>query len=181
MECEEERKSYDFVCVDCGFKLFDCLGDDLSDWHESAELCKTWKAQGQKVVFTNGCFDLLHPGHIQYLNDAKALGDKLIIGLNADDSIARLKGSSRPINPLKDRAAMLMGLKAVDAVVAFEEDTPLNLISLLLPDVLVKGGDYAADDIVGAKEVRDAGGEVIVVPFLDGYSSSKLIERIKAS
>jgi len=140
-----------------------------------------WVEQGKKVVFTNGCFDLLHPGHIKYLNDAKALGDVLIIGLNADDSISRLKGDSRPINPLTDRAAMLMGLKAVDAVVVFEEDTPKKLIAKLLPDVLVKGGDYAADDIVGAKEVRDAGGEVIVVPFLAGYSSSKLIERIKAS
>ena len=138
-------------------------------------------AQGKKVVFTNGCFDLLHPGHIQYLSDAKALGDVLILGLNADASISRLKGDSRPINPLQDRAVMLSGLRSVDAVVAFEEDTPQKLIAMLLPDVLVKGGDYAPDDIVGAKEVREAGGEVVVVPFLDGYSSSKLIERIKAS
>ena len=148
---------------------------------EAVTLRRQWAEQGKKVVFTNGCFDLLHPGHIQYLNDAKALGDVLMLGLNADASISRLKGSTRPINPLHDRAAMLNGLKAVDAVVAFEEDTPQKLISLLLPDVLVKGGDYVADDIVGAKEVRDAGGEVVVVPFLDGYSSSKLIERIKAS
>ena len=153
----------------------------MLNWDEALKLRKTWAAQGKKVVFTNGCFDLLHPGHIKYLNDAKALGDVLILGLNADASISRLKGDSRPINPLTDRAAMLMGLKAVDAVVAFEEDTPKNLIAMLLPDVLVKGGDYTADDIVGAKEVRDAGGEVIVVSFLDGYSSSKLIERIKAS
>ena len=151
------------------------------DWPESAELCETWKAQGHKVVFTNGCFDLLHPGHIQYLSDAKALGDKLIVGLNTDDSISRLKGSARPINPLGDRAFMLMGLKAVDAVVAFAEDTPRQLIALLLPDVLVKGGDYKPDDIVGASEVREHGGEVVVVPFLEGYSSSRLIERIKAS
>ncbi len=151
------------------------------DWPESVKLCETWKAQGHKVVFTNGCFDLLHPGHIQYLSDAKALGDKLIVGLNTDDSISRLKGSSRPINPLGDRAFMLMGLKAVDAVVAFAEDTPRQLIALLLPDVLVKGGDYKPDDIVGASEVREHGGEVVVVPFLEGYSSSRLIERIKAS
>ncbi|MDQ6980103.1 MAG: D-glycero-beta-D-manno-heptose 1-phosphate adenylyltransferase [Ghiorsea sp.] len=157
------------------------MNPNLLSWEEAKALRETWAEQGQRVVFTNGCFDLLHPGHIQYLNDAKALGDKLILGLNADASISRLKGDSRPINPLKDRAAMLMGLKSMDAVVAFEEDTPQNLITLLLPDVLVKGGDYTADDIVGAKEVRDTGGEVIVVPFLEGYSSSKLIERIKAS
>jgi len=150
-------------------------------WEQAQDLCHGWKKAGLKVVFTNGCFDLLHPGHIKYLADAKALGDKLILGLNADASISRLKGSSRPINGLKDRAAMLKGLKSVDAVVAFEEDTPQHLITLLLPDVLVKGGDYNTDDIVGAKEVRDAGGEVIVVPFLDGYSSSNLIQRIKAA
>jgi len=154
---------------------------ELLSWEEAKKRRNSWKKQGEKVVFTNGCFDLLHPGHIQYLNDARALGDVLVLGLNADDSISRLKGSSRPINPLLDRAAMLRGLKSVDAVVAFEADTPQDLIALLLPDVLVKGGDYAAADIVGAKEVRAAGGEVIVVPFLPGYSSSKLIERIKAS
>jgi len=174
-----------FLHTDCHHLFRACLGDELSQslltWGEAKQLREQWAAQGKKVVFTNGCFDLLHPGHIKYLEDAKALGDVLILGLNADASISRLKGDSRPINPLKDRAAMLMGLKSMDAVVAFEEDTPQNLITLLLPDVLVKGGDYEADDIVGAKEVRDAGGEVIVVPFLDGYSSSKLIERIKTS
>jgi len=161
------------------------LGDELNQplltWDEAKQLREQWAEQGERVVFTNGCFDLLHPGHVKYLADAKALGDVLILGLNADASISRLKGDSRPINPLKDRAAMLMGLKSIDAIVAFEEDTPQNLIALLLPDVLVKGGDYTADDIVGAKEVCDAGGEVVVVPFLEGYSSSKLIERIKAS
>ncbi len=171
--------------ADCHDLFCHCLGNELNQnllsWENAKALRDTWAEQGQKVVFTNGCFDLLHPGHVQYLNDAKALGDKLIIGLNADASISRLKGDSRPINMLVDRAAMLMGLKSVDAVVAFEEDTPQKLIAMLLPDVLVKGGDYAVDDIVGAKEVRNAGGEVIVVPFLEGYSSSKLIERIKAS
>ncbi len=184
---EQTRKEKTLVVLhpDCYDLLCHCLGDELSKvlltWEEAKQLREQWAAQDKKVVFTNGCFDLLHPGHIKYLVDAKALGDVLILGLNADASISRLKGDSRPINPLNDRAAMLMGLKSMDAVVAFEEDTPLNLISLLLPDVLVKGGDYAPDDIVGAKEVRGAGGEVIVVPFLEGYSSSKLIERIKAS
>jgi len=152
---------------------------DVSNWMDAKDTRDAWATATKKVVFTNGCFDLLHPGHVRYLEDAKALGDVLIIGLNADESISRLKGASRPINPLKDRAHMLMGLKAVDLVVSFEEDTPLNLIQTLLPDVLVKGGDYLPDDIVGAKEVREHGGEVIVVPFLDGYSSTNLINRIK--
>ena len=152
---------------------------DVTHWAEAKVIRDTWAIASKKVVFTNGCFDLLHPGHVRYLEDAKALGDVLIVGLNADASIARLKGETRPINPLKDRAHMLMGLRAVDLVVSFEEDTPLNLIKTLLPDVLVKGGDYQPDEIVGAKEVREHGGEVIVVPFLDGYSSTKLITRIK--
>jgi len=131
------------------------------------------------VVFTNGCFDLLHPGHINYLEDAKKMGDILIIGLNSDDSIRNLKGPLRPVNGLADRAHMLTALRSVDLVVPFSQDTPINLIKALLPDVLVKGGDYMPDDIVGAKEVSKAGGEVIVVPFLGGYSSTTLINRIK--
>lgn len=161
------------------------LGDELSvaltPWPEAKIHRQTLADAGKKVVFTNGCFDLLHPGHIKYLEDAKALGDFLIIGLNSDASIVRLKGESRPINSLNDRATMLRGLKAVDLIVSFDEDTPLQLIGTLLPDLLVKGGDYAADDIVGAKEVREHGGQVVVVPFLKGYSSSNLIKRIKAS
>jgi len=147
------------------------------------ELCQQrqlWKEQGKRVVFTNGCFDLLHPGHITYLQDAKALGDVLIIGLNDDASIRRLKGDARPINTLQDRAMMLAALKPVDAVVVFSEDTPFNLISALLPDVLVKGGDYAPDNIVGADVVQAAGGHVTVIPFLDGYSSTRLIQKIIA-
>ncbi|MDX8383375.1 MAG: D-glycero-beta-D-manno-heptose 1-phosphate adenylyltransferase [Ghiorsea sp.] len=153
----------------------------LATWDEAQACCNKWKQEATKVVFTNGCFDLLHPGHIKYLADAQALGDVLVVGLNADASIARLKGETRPINPLLDRAAMLMGLKSVDLVVDFAEDTPLKLIAALLPDVLVKGGDYVADEIVGASEVVAAGGEVIVVPFLQGYSSTRLIERIALS
>jgi len=142
---------------------------------------KTWKSEGKKIVFTNGCFDLLHPGHIDYLEKAAAHGDAFIIGLNDDNSIRRLKGARRPINPLKDRMIMLSALRAVDLVVPFSEDTPLNLISALLPDILIKGGDYQPDDIVGASEVRGNGGEVLVIPFVDGYSSSKLIHRIQHS
>ncbi len=153
---------------------------DITSLQQAQQQVRQWKNEGKRIVFTNGCFDLLHPGHIDYLNKAAALGDKLIIGLNDDDSIRRLKGTSRPINPLPDRAVMLAALRAVALVVPFSEDTPLKLIIALMPDILVKGGDYQADDIVGAAEVRQHGGEVIVMPFLDGYSSSGLIQRIQS-
>ncbi len=132
---------------------------------------------GRRIVFTNGCFDLLHAGHVQYLNAARALGDVLIVGLNSDDSVRRLKGSGRPINAEADRAAVLAGLQAVDYVVTFDQDTPLELIRALLPDVLVKGGDYRPDQIVGATEVIAAGGEVKTLDFLQGRSSSAMIQR----
>jgi D-beta-D-heptose 7-phosphate kinase/D-beta-D-heptose 1-phosphate adenosyltransferase len=153
--------------------------DCLVELPEAVRLRKNWYERDMRVVFTNGCFDLLHPGHVNYLEDAGNMGDVLIIGLNSDDSVRQLKGPSRPINSLADRAHMLAALRAVDLVVPFSEETPINLIKALLPDILVKGGDYIPDDIVGAKEVREAGGEVIVVPFLGGYSSSTLIDRIK--
>jgi len=149
--------------------------------HEAQKKLEEWRLQGKRIVFTNGCFDLLHPGHIDYLQKSRALGDVLIIGLNDDDSIRRLKGSARPINPLPDRAVMLASLRAVDMVVSFTEDTPLELIKSLMPDVLVKGGDYEPDSIVGAKEIRESGGEVVVMPFVGGHSSSELIERIKTA
>lgn len=142
---------------------------------------EAWKLAGYKIVFTNGCFDLLHPGHIDYLDKAAAYGDRLVIGLNDDASIRRLKGDTRPINPLHDRSIMLAALRAVDLVVPFCEDTPLKLIKTLMPDILIKGGDYQPDDIVGATEVRAHGGEVLVIPFVDGYSSSTLIQRIQAN
>jgi len=138
-----------------------------------------WRRQGKRIVFTNGCFDLLHPGHVHYLRAARALGDFLIVGLNDDDSIRRLKGPSRPVNDIDHRACMLAALKPVDMVVPFSEDTPLNLIKSLMPDILVKGGDYRPDDIVGAMEVRRNGGDVIVIPFLDGHSSTGMIARIR--
>ena len=153
--------------------------DYFVELSEAVALRKNWHERDMRVVFTNGCFDLLHPGHVNYLDDAKKLGDVLIIGLNSDDSIRELKGSLRPVNKLSDRAHMLAALRSVDLVVPFSDKTPINLIKALLPDVLVKGGDYRADEIVGAKEVREAGGEVIVVPFIGGYSSSTLIDRIQ--
>lgn len=143
------------------------------------KLVEDWKNEGKKVVFTNGVFDLLHIGHITYLSKAAELGDKLIIGLNADSSVKRIKGESRPINDQNSRAALLAAFFFVDAVVIFEEATPLNLISTLLPDVLIKGADYSIENIVGAKEVLANGGEVKTITFVDGYSSTSIINRIK--
>ena len=140
---------------------------------------KEWKSEGKKVVFTNGVFDLLHIGHITYLSKAAELGDKLIIGLNADSSVKRIKGDSRPINPQDSRAALLASFFFVDAVVVFEEDTPLNLITALMPDILIKGADYTIDNIVGAKEVLANGGEVETITFVEGYSSTSIIQKIR--
>lgn len=138
-----------------------------------------WKAEGQKVVFTNGCFDLLHTGHITYLAKAAELGNKLIIGLNTDSSVKQLKGESRPVNDQNTRALIMASLFFVDAVVLFADDTPHELIKTLLPDVLVKGGDYTVDNIVGAAEVIANGGEVKTITFVDGYSSTAIIEKIR--
>jgi rfaE bifunctional protein nucleotidyltransferase chain/domain len=138
-----------------------------------------WKAEGKKVVFTNGVFDLLHIGHITYMAKAAELGDKLIIGLNADASVKRIKGDDRPVNDQDSRVLLLAALFFVDAVVLFEEDTPQQLISAILPDVLVKGADYTIENIVGAKEVIANGGEVKTITFVDGHSSTSIIQKIK--
>lgn len=138
------------------------------------------RSQGKTVVFTNGCFDILHIGHVSYLEAAKKLGDVLLVGVNSDDSVRRLKGASRPVNSEFDRAALLSALRAVDYTCIFEEDTPLNLITLLRPDVLVKGGDYTPETIVGGDIVRGHGGSVVVLPFVEGKSTSLIIERINA-
>jgi rfaE bifunctional protein nucleotidyltransferase chain/domain len=132
-----------------------------------------WKSQGEKIVFTNGCFDVFHAGHAFILNTAKTFGTKLIVGLNSDVSVAALKGSSRPINKSQDRIYVLSSLTAVDAVSVFDDATPLELIKAIQPNVLVKGGDYNIENIVGAKEVLANGGKVEIVPLLDGLSSSK--------
>ena len=133
------------------------------------------------MVFTNGCFDILHRGHVEYLYAARELGDALVVGVNTDDSVRRLKGPSRPVVPLEDRLYVLAGLGCVDAVTPFAEDTPRELIAALLPDVLVKGGDYDADEVVGAREVRDAGGKVVILPFVEGRSTTGLIRRLRGS
>jgi rfaE bifunctional protein nucleotidyltransferase chain/domain len=131
------------------------------------------------VVFTNGCFDLLHRGHVEYLYAARALGDVLVVGLNTDDSVHRLKGPGRPVTAEHDRAIVLAGLACVDAITFFEEDTPRELIAALLPDLLVKGGDYRPEDIVGAEEVKAAGGRVVVLPYVSGRSTTQILQRIE--
>ena len=145
---------------------------------EALAAVRATQAAGDRVVMTNGCFDLLHPGHVRYLNDAAALGERLLVAVNADDSVRRLKGVGRPVNPLASRMEVLAGLRAVDWVVAFDEDTPRELIRRLAPDVLVKGGDYSIETIVGADEVLARGGQVRVLPFHDGHSSTAVIASV---
>ena len=135
------------------------------------------RPRSARVVFTNGCFDVLHRGHVEYLEAARGMGDLLVVGLNTDDSVRRLKGPSRPVNPEDDRAYVLAGLAAVDYVTFFAEDTPRDLIVALLPDVLVKGGDYRKEDIVGGAEVEAAGGEVVVAPLVPGRSTTAILQR----
>jgi D-beta-D-heptose 7-phosphate kinase/D-beta-D-heptose 1-phosphate adenosyltransferase len=136
-----------------------------------------WHAQGLSTVLTNGCFDLLHIGHVTLLDDARRTGDRLIVAINSDASVTELKGPSRPIVPEHARARVLAGLAAVDAVVIYDEPTPLEVMLALRPDVIVKGGDYVADEIIGAKEVRSWGGRVEIVPFVPGFSTTQLIAR----
>ena len=131
------------------------------------------------LCFTNGCFDLIHPGHVQYLEDVRALGDFLVVGLNSDASVARLKGPSRPLQDEWARAMILLGLRSVDAVIRFDEDTPLELITALQPDLLAKGGDYTPETVVGKDVVEARGGRLVLVPFLPGHSSSTIVERIR--
>lgn len=133
------------------------------------------------MVFTNGVFDLLHPGHIDLLTAARAAGDALVVGMNSDDSVRRLKGPTRPVKKEADRAYVLAALECVDQVVTFSEDTPLELVKRLRPDIIVKGGDYAEDTIVGAEEVKSWGGRVIVVPLTPGQSTTRIVERMRES
>ena len=146
---------------------------------EAKNCIQGWKSSGEIVVFTNGCFDLLHRGHIDYLTEAKDLGSKLIIGLNSDVSVQKLKGINRPIQSEHDRAVILNALQIVDAVVIFSEETPLELIRELKPDILVKGGDYSKASIVGAEDVLKNGGAVRIIPFRKGCSTSLMLEKIQ--
>ena len=146
---------------------------------EIISFCDDTRKQGKTIVFTNGCFDILHRGHIEYLQSAAALGDVLIIGLNTDASVKRIKSKGRPINSEDDRAAVLAALRCVDAVCLFDEDTPLELIKAIKPDILVKGSDYNPEDIVGYTEVMKNSGRVVTVPLVQGKSTTELIQRIK--
>jgi rfaE bifunctional protein nucleotidyltransferase chain/domain len=139
-----------------------------------------WKDQGYEVVFSNGCFDVLHLGHVDYLERAKALADKLVVGINSDSSVSRLKGAHRPINPEFARARLIAALAFVDLVLIFEQDTPLQIIEALKPDVLVKGSDYTLDQIVGADLVIENGGRVQTLDLVEGFSTTKTLEKIKA-
>ena len=139
------------------------------------------KRNGRRVVFTNGCFDLMHPGHIRILEEARALGDALIVGLNSDASVRSLKGAGRPLIPESERAEILAALECVDAVVIFNEPTPREIISRLLPDILVKGGDWAGDQIIGREEVEAAGGRVVSIPVVPGYSTTNILQKMRAA
>lgn len=159
-------------------------GDDpeiagLASRSRLGEICRDLRLQGKRLVFTNGCFDLVHPGHVLYLAAAAALGDVLVVGLNSDRSVRALKGPNRPVVDERGRAIVLLGLRSVGLVSVFEEPTPLELIRVVLPDILVKGGDYRPEEVVGREVVEAHGGAVRIVPFHPGYSSSSLVRRIR--
>jgi rfaE bifunctional protein nucleotidyltransferase chain/domain len=137
------------------------------------------REKGKKIVFTNGCFDIIHAGHVDYLEKAKSLGDFLVVGLNSDESVKRLKGPTRPVNPVEQRKKVLQALKPVDLVIVFEEDTPERLIKEIKPDVLVKGGDWKIENIVGADFVMSYGGKVYTIDFVYNTSTTKIIEKVK--
>jgi rfaE bifunctional protein nucleotidyltransferase chain/domain len=146
---------------------------------EGAELAAAWRRDGRRIVFTNGVFDILHPGHLRYLQHARSLGDILVIGLNSDASVRRNKGADRPINPQEERAEVLEALECVNLVVLFDEDTPAEIIRAIQPDILVKGADWAEDAIVGRDTVEALGGRVVRVPVEPGFSTTAIIERIR--
>ena len=149
------------------------------NWSQAKQAIDQWHERGEKIVFTNGCFDIIHVGHVTYLEQAAGLGDRLVIGLNSDDSTTRLKGPGRPINNQAARAHVLAALAVTDLVVVFDEDTPLDLITHLTPDILSKGGDYDPEEVVGGSHVREHGGRVVILPFVDGFSTTSIESRIK--
>jgi D-glycero-beta-D-manno-heptose 1-phosphate adenylyltransferase len=155
------------------------LGAGILSLHEAILQFGPRKRNGQRVVFTNGCFDLLHPGHIETLEKARGFGDALIVGVNSDRSVREMKGAGRPILPERERAEILAALECVDGVVIFDEPTPRETIAALLPDLLVKGGDWASDRIVGREEVEAAGGKVQLIPVVSGYSTTAIVEKIR--
>jgi rfaE bifunctional protein nucleotidyltransferase chain/domain len=158
----------------------DLLNSKVAAPIEVSRIIEGLRLKGRKIVFTNGCFDILHQGHVECLSKARDLGNFLIVGLNSDASVKKLnKGDDRPVNNENSRAKVLASLGMVDAVVIFGEDTPIELIKLFRPNVLVKGGDYKAEEIVGYKEVKASGGEVVIIPFVEGFSTTKTIGKMK--
>lgn len=153
--------------------------DKIMDVKTLTNLVEGWRIKGQKIVFTNGCFDILHHGHVTLLLQAAELGNRLVLGINTDSSVKKLKGDSRPINDEASRALLLAAQLYVDAVVLFDEDTPLELIEALKPDVLVKGGDYTPETVVGSDFVQHYGGETVIIPLVAGFSTTGLIEKMK--
>ncbi len=151
----------------------------IKTFQEASAQVKGWQHEGHHVVFTNGCFDIIHLGHVDYLEKARMLGDKLVIGLNSDDSVSRFKGPERPLQDQTSRARILASMQFVDLIVFFNEDTPLNLISEIKPNILVKGSDYLAGNIVGADVVKKNGGVVKTIDFVPGYSTTRIVEKIK--
>ncbi|HJN63298.1 MAG: D-glycero-beta-D-manno-heptose 1-phosphate adenylyltransferase [Flavobacteriales bacterium] len=155
------------------------INDKIISLEELKARIESWKANGEKIAFTNGCFDILHRGHVEVLAKTVDLGDKLIIGLNSDSSIKKLKEENRPIVDEKSRALLLAAFSFVDAIVLFSEQTPINLIAEIKPDILVKGGDYEIQEIVGYNIVQGNGGEVITIPLTEGFSSTNIIDKIQ--
>jgi D-glycero-beta-D-manno-heptose 1-phosphate adenylyltransferase len=160
-------------------KRADLIPQKILTREQAVQQVAQWKMLGKKIAFTNGVFDILHPGHIFSLSEAAREGDYLVLGLNADASVKRLKGESRPVNNQEARAILLASMLMVDAVVIFEEDTPLELIKSIMPDVIVKGGDYTVEQVAGGREVIANGGRVVINPILEGYSTTALIARMK--
>ena len=154
------------------------MKEKIKEREELQRIIKGLKIKGKRIVFTNGCFDLLHVGHVRYLEQAKSLGDVLVVGINGDRSVQDLKGPRRPILPVEERAEILSGLGCIDYITVFDEPTPFELISVLQPNVLVKGGDWAREKIVGGEVVEGAGGEVVTIPFVEGSSTTNIIETI---
>lgn len=158
-------------------KTWQSIQDKVVDLELLEQRQRQWHAAREKVVFTNGCFDILHYGHLYLLARAKDLGDRLVVAINTDSSVSRLKGNSRPVNNQTNRALQVAALNMVDAVTFFSEDTPLALIKRIMPDILVKGGDYKKEDIVGATEVEAAGGKVVLIDYQDGYSTTDILKK----
>lgn len=160
-------------------KKADIIREKILDWSQAALKVNQWRSEGKTIVFTNGCFDILHYGHIDYLSGAADLGDILVIGLNSDSSVQQLKGAGRPVNGQETRSFVLAAMEFVGAVVVFDEETPYGLINVLQPDILVKGGDYETGSVVGSDIVLARGGQVRILPFVKGYSTTNLIKKIR--